>query len=351
MKSNGNSKTYFEFRAAPNGIDQYNRFMTDNFVAIGWPKIGDVSQIKPDSKNSQRQIIKQRLSANYPKDFKDKSIYLTQVTTFFIRLLNMREGDILLIPNLDKKDPKVTIATVSEPYHYNDTDTFMAINSTHQIGISGISEKKHEVQLSDLSTSLRNRLRAQLTITLISEDKYSEINRLLTQKNFSSKRDITKDAVITNIKTLKTLFQQNDDVLIRKSILLSTFSLVEGYLSEILKKKYSETEKITVTTSNQTLIKYGKHYISDLAKKLNNLGFNKKIKLFTELYKIAIAPEVPASINTMNSELTVIRNSLAHDITIAALDLESNTISVEDQSYDTDKFFLTCISFAENITI
>lgn len=323
-------------------IDQ---FMKKNFVAIGWPNIGDVSQIEPASASNQKALIRQRLIDNYPENFKDKSIYLTQVTTFFIRLLNMSEGDVLLIPN--SKKSIVTIATVAEPYHYNKADQFMATHAAHQIGISNITH----VKLSELSPSLQNRLRAQLTITLISEDKHSEINRLLAHKNFSSKRDITKSAIITNINTLNKLFKQNDDVLVRKSILLSTFSLAEGYLSEVLKMKYSETMKSGIMKSNQTLIEYGKNYISDLSNKLKSLGFNKKTKLFTELYKIAIAQKIPASVNTMNSELTIIRNSLAHDITIADLDVESNSISVENQSYDTDKFFLTCKKFVEDITI
>lgn len=342
MKSNGNSKTYFEFRAAPNQIDQYNRFMTDNFVAIGWPKIGDVSQIKPDSKNSQKQLIRQRLIDNYSEVFKDKSIYLSQVTTFFLRLLNMQKGDILLIPNIDKENPKVTIATVSEPYHYNDTEPFMAIHSTHQIGIS----IKAHIKIDDISNSLRNRLKARLTLTLISEDKYSEIDKLLLNQIINS-----KEAVIDNINTLQNIFKKNKNVLVRKSILLSTFSLVEGYLSEVLKKKYSDTKQNHPDSNNQTLIKYGQIYISDLSDNLESSGFNKKIKLFTELYINEISEKIPNTINTMNSVLTKIRNSLAHDITIAALDVESNTISVEDQSYDTDKFFLTCKSFTEDITI
>lgn len=35
----------YEIRAFPNRIDRYSKFISEGFVAIGWPNIGDVTNM------------------------------------------------------------------------------------------------------------------------------------------------------------------------------------------------------------------------------------------------------------------------------------------------------------------
>lgn len=44
-------KQVFEFRAFPDGEDRFFEFMEKDFMAIGWPEIGDVSDQSPEAIN------------------------------------------------------------------------------------------------------------------------------------------------------------------------------------------------------------------------------------------------------------------------------------------------------------
>jgi len=164
---------YYEVRAFPNGKDKYQFFTENKVICLGWPDIGDI-QLLP-SENRQEKI-KNLLSDKYTSMFSDKDSYLTQVSTFFTRFLDMEIGDIILIPYMKKS--VVTIATVSSTYAYKNDTKCIKEHVAHQIGI----KDPVDIDISDLSNSLSNRLRAQLTLTRIDEDKHEEIKNLYKNK-------------------------------------------------------------------------------------------------------------------------------------------------------------------------
>jgi len=90
--------------------DAYTLFLKKNVVAIGWNKIGDLSQIKAD-----REAFKAKLSEAYP-DKKPGAFPLTAGQLYrFVYV--MKVGDVVVYPS--KHDRQIHIGKVEGPYQYN----------------------------------------------------------------------------------------------------------------------------------------------------------------------------------------------------------------------------------------
>ena len=74
-------KKIIELRAFPNKKDKYKTFIDKEFVAIGWPKIGDIT-----SRNQNE--IKEELLKKYP-ELEENGRCVTQISTLFSRFRSM----------------------------------------------------------------------------------------------------------------------------------------------------------------------------------------------------------------------------------------------------------------------
>lgn len=156
------NKKYFRVRAFPNHVDKFSEFIEEGFIAIGWPKIGDIT-------NNSKEKITQKLSVHYP-ELEDKALSLT--TGFFVRLLAMKKDDIILIPY---NNEIIVIAKVIDRYIYN--CDFTQEHTAHRVSI----EVLKEFEVADLPLNLKKSINTISTV--ISLDKYkNEIDLLLSDK-------------------------------------------------------------------------------------------------------------------------------------------------------------------------
>ncbi|MCM3619753.1 hypothetical protein M3936_19465 [Sutcliffiella horikoshii] len=99
----------FQMKSKPHGIERINEFVGidgggDSFVAIGWPGIGDLT-------NVDKEEIRKRLEKQYNYKGPQLGTYLSAVNTF---VNTMKKEDLVLISN---KLGQVFIFEVGE-YHY-----------------------------------------------------------------------------------------------------------------------------------------------------------------------------------------------------------------------------------------
>ncbi|WP_339099720.1 hypothetical protein [Candidatus Enterococcus lemimoniae] len=275
-------KEIYEVRLFPGEEDRYEDCIKNNIIVIGWTVVDDLTDM-----NIER--IKEKLKYHFDKYPK---IRITQTANMLDRFRKIKKDDIILIPY---KDKTVTIASVIKPYIYN--KNFENKDMAHQIGIK--IEKK--VNLSSLSESLQNTLKARLTLTKISRDKHAEVFGIIEEKKYGK----TTLAYRENMKFIHNTFINTENELIKKSLLFSAFSLYESYLTDLLKRKISLSYKggcLWDSTNNNIVEILGKDAILSSLEKDNgrrrifNLIFNEKLQFPT-------------------NEQQNLRNSLAHDIT------------------------------------
>lgn len=102
----------FQMKAKPHGHEKLEEFLSEGFVCIGWPGIGDLSQVGKDE-------IRNRLQNKYQYTGHTLGYNLGQVNAF---VNTMKKDDIVLV----KDDETVHIGTVGD-YQYekqfdNDVD-------------------------------------------------------------------------------------------------------------------------------------------------------------------------------------------------------------------------------------
>lgn len=276
-------KQYFEVRAFPDKRDQYDTFKSLGFIAIGWPKVGDVS-----GKTSTQ--IREELLHEYPSLQIRPKIVATQITNYFLKLIEMKVDDVILIPY---KGESVTIAKVTEPYSHK--SEFTSDDMTHQVGIEII----RNVNLTKIDKSLRNRLRARLTITRFDKIYYSEINALIDNKNLSEHEKFNKD-----MSAIIEEYTDKAHPIVKNSLILSAFSLCENYLTKIILSKFSfinHKNDIPISNADELLKKYGEE---SLKKKLRT--HKERINVFNRIYK--------NKLKFPSDKQQALRNSLAHSI-------------------------------------
>lgn len=163
-------KNYYRVRAFPDQKDKFKEFMSENYIAIGWPDVGDIN-------GSSKQDISTKLSKHYP-ELNDQARGLT--TGFLTRFSKMNPGDIILIPYY--KEDTLVLAEVTEPYQYN--DKYYASHTTHRVKIKEL----RRITVNDIPSDLKKSIDA--ITTLISLDKYATtIDHLISDEQMSVKKD------------------------------------------------------------------------------------------------------------------------------------------------------------------
>ena len=135
----------FQMRAIPNGIDRSQQFLNEQFTCIGWPGLGDLSNISKDD-------LRDKIASEYGTSGHKLGYTLGQVNTF---VNTMKTGDIIIIANKGW----VHIGTVGD-YVYaeqydNDEDGMCHRRPVQWLG---------RAPITDLSTSLQAILRNRNTI-------------------------------------------------------------------------------------------------------------------------------------------------------------------------------------------
>lgn len=101
----------------------------------------------------------------------------------------------------------ITIASVTKTYFYN--KNYSNEHMAHQVGI----KVEKVIDQKELSSSLRDTLKARLTLTNISADKHEEIfNLLSSHPNFDKEKFAYKE----NVKQIKNKYKENKYPLVKK---------------------------------------------------------------------------------------------------------------------------------------
>lgn len=177
-------------------------------------------------------------------------------------------------------------------YRYEKAD--LEKHMAHKVGIEEIKT----VSEDDLSESLNNTLKARLTLTRISEDKYTEILSLISSGKYSKESLAYQE----NIKRIEKVFNESEEYLVKNALLLSAFSLCESYLIKDIKDK--------INTIDTSFMKSLQIYIHEKGKK----AFEKDLERFhtrKKVFKCLYGYDLQFPTKTQNE----IRNFLAHDIT------------------------------------
>lgn len=142
----------FQMKSKPHGIERLNEFIGNNegensFVAIGWPGIGDLT-------NVDKEEIRERLEKKYKYKGSQLGTYLSAVNTF---VNTMKKDDLVLISN---KLAQVFIFQVGD-YHYEKNYDSNEFGMCHQRKARLLKV----INKDDLNMEIQNLLRNRGTIT------------------------------------------------------------------------------------------------------------------------------------------------------------------------------------------
>lgn len=296
-------KNYYEIRAVLKGVDKYEDFKKNGYIAIQWSKIGDVSLLKKEQIRTELERL-EPFGTNSSKNEAGYKTTISQRTGYFERLKNIKIGDIILVPTDNGKN--VSIFEVDKPYYYDSKN--VSSDSAHRIGVKG----KVRVSRSEISKSLNKSLNAMLTITKISPDKYEEIEKLIANVQY------LKDAFAfeSTIKLLHKTYKSSNDDIIKKSLLFSAFSLCEAYFKEFILSAVDDA--LAEADDDDALTESDKKKNNAILKHIISIGREKvdislrnhsgRIELFQRIFSQKKGPSFP------NRKHQRLRNELAHDI-------------------------------------
>ncbi|MFK4960317.1 hypothetical protein ACI1TN_10105 [Lactococcus garvieae] len=289
-------KNYYEIRAVPNGIDKYEDFKKNGYIAIQWSEIGDVSRLKKDQIRAKLEIF-DPYDRNPQKKEVGYKATISQRTSFFERLKNIKIGDVILVPT--DKGKNVSIFEVDKPYYFDEEN--ISSDTAHRIGVKG----KVSVSRSEISKSLNKALNAMLTITKISPDKYDEIEYLIANVQY------LKDAFAfeSTIRLLHNTYKASNDDIIKKSLLFSAFSLCEAYFKEFIRS--ADNSALGEADKKKFYIYLRNH--------------NGRIELFQKIFSQEEGPSFP------RNEHQQLRNALAHDISSPIIEEDLILIYEDDK--------------------
>lgn len=321
----------YEIRAYPAGRDLYDTFISNNFIAIGWPGTGDVSEMEESQ-------LKLKLSDLYDLS----GTHLSQVVSYFNKLKDMKIGDVLLIPHIDVSGKTLTIASVVKPYYYN--EKYSNLDCAHQVGIKVIEIFSRDY-IAGKFNGLNRSLNTQQTLTLIDKNKHAEAYKYIfnlvksqSQKNVHSSNlsslvnieddnsnlDKSIKMVVVGddeeIQKLRSVYTKeiNDsysiinlmrDERIIKAMLFVALTARETYFRDIITMKLN---KIFVN-GNDTANDIMTHFIFNKLHEQSTRGFLTKRLLDTE-----------ESCTNFDSHYTDLRNALAHNMSGVVVDADSS---------------------------
>ncbi|MFC4559391.1 hypothetical protein ACFO3D_14430 [Virgibacillus kekensis] len=137
----------FQMKSKPHGKERFDDFVRDSFVAIGWPGIGDLTNVSKDE-------IRERLVKKYKYKGQQLGTYLGAVNAFANTL---KKGDLVLITNrLDQ----VYIFEAGDYRYEKDYD-----NDTDGMCHQRSAELLKVINKADLTPEIQELLRNRGTIT------------------------------------------------------------------------------------------------------------------------------------------------------------------------------------------
>lgn len=306
----------FEVRAFPNGKDHYQDFINNNFVAIGWPDIGDVSSMDIDQ-------IRENLKKNY-NDLNDESPSnkgkLTQIVTFFTKLKSMKKDDVILIPY--GNGDTLTMVKVTSPYCFvkEYSDEHMA----HQISIKVI-KKMDRIHIENSMQSLNKSLNSRLTLTEIHDEKskefilkviHTELDDVYYAEEFAeeSENGMIEKYESSILNVMNSINSTSDDV-VKKSLIMAALTINEAYTKNIISrevlKNIEESEKlITDIVQDNIISNLHKRYLRD--------------NLIKKIFNNAI----------LNQSYINLRNALAHDINSVTIEGRNIVYNIKSKKSD-----------------
>ncbi|HCM89202.1 hypothetical protein EFN64_08275 [Leuconostoc citreum] len=304
------NKNIYEVRAFPAGVDRYSIFIEEQFIAIGWASMQDVSNLSDNE-------IKTRTSNLYPQYIQGTA---TKIANFFIRLKSMKQDDIILIPYISSEDgPILTIARVVEGYKFH--KEYERDDTAHRVKIQVIATISREI-LSEKFRKFNQTLNARLTLTKINQSSHrkaieylekiinNSINYSNRQKNTHSDYKKSIESIAVSIKKIE------DNDLLKKSLIFSALSLNESYLVNLIRSKI-----IPLVQDNQILYEVLK---STLLNNLSNKTTRDKIaSAYFQNYKL-------------QKNYYDLRNKLAHSMDSVSLD-GMKAYFVDEKTYQANK--------------
>ncbi|WP_349550113.1 hypothetical protein [Leuconostoc pseudomesenteroides] len=292
-------RNIFEVRAFPAQVDRYSQFIDEGFIAIGWEAMNDVTDLSEDD-------IKQRVNSIYPHYIQRTA---TQIANFFIRLKNMKKGDIILIPYITDEDgPILTIAKVVESYTYK--DEFKQDDIAHQVKIKPFATISRD-ELADKYKAFNQTLNARLVITKINVNRHRKAIGFIENILNDSKvhENPKKDLQSEYVKSIKIIEEScnsvKDNDLSKKALIFSALSINESYLVSLIRR-----EIIPIMQDNQVLYDVLK---GTLLNRLNYKDTREKVaNAFFDNFKL-------------KSDYYDLRNLLAHSM--GSVTINGTTIS------------------------
>lgn len=88
------NRKYLQLGSSLNGEQRIEEFIADNIVAIGWPAIGDLSELTTYSVQKKKDIIYPKIKQHYP-ELTPRALGL--YTGYFVRFLSVKPGDIFVV--------------------------------------------------------------------------------------------------------------------------------------------------------------------------------------------------------------------------------------------------------------
>lgn len=143
-----NSNNLWLFRCLPEGINRINEFLKEDMIAIGWKKLGDLSNKDKDS------LISELLTYGY-----STSNVTVGVLNYFVNYINI--GDIAIIPD----DDKIYLVRIESDYIFDSSK--VNAGYAHQRKVTFLN-KNNPINRQDLPSDIQKSLGARNTIANLS---------------------------------------------------------------------------------------------------------------------------------------------------------------------------------------
>ncbi len=191
------AKNIFMLRTKPEKIERFQRFIDDEFIAIGWYKTGDLTGASTD-------VIREKLSSAYP-NYEGQSFRtnFSMVNTF---VTVMNAGDIVLV----RKDGMVHIGEIKD--YVWETD-FIEEYMPHTRSVTWISE----VPFNEFNAKIQSLLKNIRTVCRFNGTwEEAEIEQYITgEKPTATKIEDSEDLLKESLETLKYLMKNSEDETVR----------------------------------------------------------------------------------------------------------------------------------------
>ncbi len=186
-----NSTQYFRLRAFPNLEDHYEDFIKHNFVALGWPNTGNLM-------GKSKEEIRAALEKMY--QFKNNRA-LGLAVGFFMRLLSMKKGDIIVIPHDNKT---ITFFEVTSTYIYD--ETFRDNHMAHQVKTKFLKK----ISVSDISLTFKKSIDTMATLTSL--NKYADVIEDILNEKKTKKIGIPTNTFFSDSHSKKIILTISENV-------------------------------------------------------------------------------------------------------------------------------------------